>query len=223
MRTLQRLKTIWECRKELLLDSKIKIDLIAFQKEWRKKNPHNFTIAGCKFNPDKVEIGESTYGTLHIHCWDNPAEHLKIGNFCSIAENVHFLLGGMHPTNRITTYPYRGGVMHMPSIEPTLTKGPIIIEDDVWICYGATILSGVTIGKGSIIAAKSIVAKDIPPYSIVINGDVKKRRFSDELIKKLQNIDLRKIKERKDLQEISFILDTDITETNIDKIISKIL
>lgn len=112
--------------------------------------------------------------------------------------------------------------MHMPPIEPTLTKGSIIIEDDVWICYGATILSGVTIGKGSIIAAKSIVAKDIPPYSIVINGDVKKRRFSDTVIQKLQDIDLRKIKE-KELQEISFILDTDITETNIDMIISKIL
>ncbi|MBC6714272.1 hypothetical protein [Treponema sp. Marseille-Q3903] len=109
MRTLQILKTLWDCRKEILLDFKIKIDLIAFQKEWRKNNPNNSTVAGCKFNSDKVEIGEYTYGTLNIHCWDNPAEHLKIGNFCSIAENVHFLLGGMHPTGKITTYPYRGG------------------------------------------------------------------------------------------------------------------
>jgi acetyltransferase-like isoleucine patch superfamily enzyme len=52
------------------------------------------------------------------------------------------------------------------SIQPCTTKG-IKIEDDVWIAHGCSILDGVTIGTGSIVAAGSVVNKDVPPYSIV--------------------------------------------------------
>lgn len=222
MNIFKQLKTIWNCRKELFLDLKIKVDLIAFQKEWRRLNSHNSTIAGCKFDLNKVEVGDSTYGTLNIHCWDNPDEHIKIGNYCSIAENVHLLLGGMHPINKITTYPYRGGVLKMTNTGCTLSKGAIIIEDDVWLCYGATVLSGVTIGKGSIVAANSIVTKNIPPYSIVINGEVKRKRFSNFVINKLIEVDLGKIKELKDIQKANEILETDITDDNIDYILAEL-
>lgn len=222
MNVFQRIKTIWRCRKELLLDQKIRVDLIAFKKQWRADNSQNLTTAGCKFDTNKVEVGKGTYGTLNVHCWDNPAEHLKIGDYCSIAEDVHFLLGGMHKIHRITTYPYLSHVMGRHDVEPTGTKGPIVIEDDVWICYGATILSGVTVGKGSIISAKSVVAKDVPPYSIVIDGEVKKKRFPNEVIEKIKDIDLDGIKRISDPDTLRRIVDTDLTAENVDSIISEI-
>lgn len=47
------------------------------------------------------------------------------------------------------------------------TDAPIIIGDDVWICYGSTVCAGVTVGDGAIIAAGSVVTKDVPPYAVV--------------------------------------------------------
>ena len=72
-------------------------------------------------------------------------------------------------------------------------KVDIIVEDDVWIGYGALILSGVTIGQGSIIGARSIVTKDVPPYSIYAGNKVIRKRFPDEIIQKLSTIDFEKI------------------------------
>ncbi|MGL4347435.1 MAG: hypothetical protein ACRCR9_05090 [Chitinophagaceae bacterium] len=73
-----------------------------------------------------------------------------------------------------------------------ISKGNIIVEDHVWIGYGVKILSGVTIGKGSIVSTGSIVTKDIPPYTIVggIPARVIKKRFTDETISKLLTFDL---------------------------------
>jgi hypothetical protein len=220
MKFLSRLKMIWNCRREIWLEYKINLDFVCFKKEWRNSNLHNSTKAGCKFDMEKVQVGEGSYGFLNIHCWDNPKEHLKIGKYCSIADNVHFLLGGIHPMHRITTFPYLSHILKQDSQETTGTKGTIIVEDDVWICYGVTILSGVTIGKGSIISAGSIVTKDIPPYSIVINGEVQRKRFSDSIIKRLMKIDLNKIQYLENKEIIKKILNSDITDENIDDILS---
>lgn len=222
MSPLGRIKVIWDCRKELWLDRKIRIDFIAFQKEWRSRNPHNTTVAGCKFDMQKVEVGNSTYGTLNIHCWDNPIEHIKIGSYCSIAEDVHFILGGVHPLHKITTFPYKSHVLGMTDIGHTGTKGEIVVEDDVWICYGATILSGVRIGKGSIIAAKSVVTKDVPGYSIVIGGEVKKYRFSEEVRNSLETVELDAIRKIENLSVAQRILDVELTEDNIQAIIAEL-
>ena len=222
MGPFKRVKSIWKCRKELWLDLKIKIDFISFQKEWRAKNEHNGTVAGCKFDINKVQVGNGTYGTLNIHGWDNPQERIDIGSFCSIAEDVNFILGGMHPINRITTYPYKQHIYGYNDTPPTGTKGPIVVEDDVWICYGVTVLSGVTIGKGSVIGAKSVITKDIPPYSIVINGEVKKQRFNDNIVRKIKDIDLIKLQNLEDKEVIDLLFETDINDENVDYIVSKI-
>ena len=221
MKKIEKIRTLWTCRRELLLENKIKIDFIAFQKEWRKQNSHNSTTAGCKFDINKVSVGDGTYGTLNIHCWDNPLEQIRIGSFCSIAEDVHFILGGAHPLDRITTFPYEQHVMGWSAEDPTGTKGPIIVEDDVWICYGATILSGVTIGKGSVIGANSTIAKDIPPYSVVIDGKVARKRFSEEIIEKLFPLDLHHIARIPDESTVREILHSVITEDTIDDLTSK--
>ena len=217
MGLIKKVKTIWKCRKEILLEKKIKIDFIAFQKEWRDNNSHNSTIAGSKFDPAKVTVDEGTYGTLNVHCWDNPLEHLAIGKYCSIADDVHFILGGIHPTKRITTFPFKSHTLGLANTECTGSKGPIVVEDDVWICYGATILSGVKLGKGCIVGAKSIVAKDIPPYSIVINGEVRKYRFSESIIDKLKDIDLSDIL---DIEVAEKMLDIEVTDETVDSLLS---
>lgn len=90
----KKLKVFWKCRKEIILSLKIKVDFIAFQKNWREKNCHNGTTAANKFDSSKVIVGDSTYGRLRVLCWDNPKERLVIGNYYSIAEDVSFLLGG---------------------------------------------------------------------------------------------------------------------------------
>jgi virginiamycin A acetyltransferase len=69
-------------------------------------------------------------------------------------------------------------------------KGDIIIENDVWIGANSTIMSGIKIGNGAIVAAGSTVTKDVPPYAIVAGNPAKvvKYRFTEEQIEKLLSI-----------------------------------
>ena len=71
--------------------------------------------------------------------------------------------------------------------KPYPKKGDINIGNDVWIGYNATILAGVTIGDGAIIATNSTVIKDVEPYSIVGGNPANeiKKRFSEDTITKL--------------------------------------
>jgi acetyltransferase-like isoleucine patch superfamily enzyme len=154
--------------------------------KWKKKNPHNFTGLARKFDIDKVTVGKYTYGSLHVQTFDNVNEKLVIGSYCSIADDVSFLLGGEHFYDGFSTYPFRK--FFRKGNENTGSKGPIIVGDDVWIGYRCTILSGVTIGQGACIAAGSVVFKDIPPYAIYANGKVLKYRFESEVIEHLLNI-----------------------------------
>jgi acetyltransferase-like isoleucine patch superfamily enzyme/glycosyltransferase involved in cell wall biosynthesis len=160
---------------------------------WRERNGHNETVIRTYFNFDKVEVGTATYGPLNIHEWGNPDERLTIGNYVSIAEGVTFLLGGNHSHQGITTFPVK--VKFMGQAAEAQTKGPITVGDDVWLGHNALILSGVTIGQGSVIAAGSVVTRDVPPYAIVGGNpaQVLKFRFSEPTIKELLKIDYSKV------------------------------
>jgi acetyltransferase-like isoleucine patch superfamily enzyme len=163
------------------------IKLAWFRAKWRKKNLQNETVPNIIFPMDKVTVGKYTYGLLNIFSYRNTQERLSIGNFCSIAHGVQFLLSGEHSYNTLLTFPLDEKWGNRTS---ALCKGPIIVEDDVWIGVGVIVLSGVIIGKGSVIAAGSIVSKDIPPYSIFIGNEIVKKRFSEEIIKKLSVFNL---------------------------------
>lgn len=176
----------------LLGSVKRRIILANNQARWRKMNTHNQTNPVNIFPLGNVKVGRYTYGDLRVYCYRNPNESLTIGDFCSIASDVIFILGGEHNYKKITSFPMEekfGGVY----CEST-TKGPIIVEDDVWIGDRCTILSGVTIGKGSIIAAGSLVYKSIPPYSIYAGGKIVKKRFiNDDLCREMESFDYSKI------------------------------
>ncbi|MFC8988655.1 CatB-related O-acetyltransferase [Streptomyces sp. NPDC057115] len=143
-----------------------------------------------------IEVGEYTY-------YDDPdaateferrnvlyaygPEKLVIGRFCAVASGTRFLMAGAeHPTMGVSTYPFTmfGGewadrtldlVTAMPS------RGDTVVGNDVWFGYGATVMPGVRIGDGAIIAAGAVVTADVPPYTVVGGNPARpiRQRHSD--------------------------------------------
>jgi virginiamycin A acetyltransferase len=140
---------------------------------------------------DEEEFGEYTYGYQNIAVNDFQTGHkLKIGKFCSISFGVMIFLGGDHPVNYVSTYPFSLYFDIDDDYEKWGKKGDVTVGNDVWIGYGATIMPGVNIGDGSVIAANSHVVKDVEPYCIYGGNPAKfiKKRFTDEQISKLLKI-----------------------------------
>ena len=185
-----------------------KLKLLRCKKKWKKINKDNFTEMGNRmFNINKVSIKTGTYGEINVIQFDRNTENkLLIGRYCSIAPEVHFLLDGEHPYNCISTYPFKTRYINGEE-DFSSSKGNIVLEDDVWIGYRTTILSGVHIGQGAIIAAGSVVVKDVPPYAVVggVPASIIKYRFDKNIISILKNklnfekIDEQFIKEEKNL------------------------
>lgn len=195
------------------------IKLIYLRKKWKKKNSHNFTTIATCFDIERVIVGKETYGRINVKTYNKDKDIiLKIGDFCSIADNVNFVCGGNHHSDTFFTYPFERKFFN--KIE-AISKGIIIVEDDVWIGTNVLVLSGVTIGKGSIVAAGAVVTKDVPPYSFVggVPAKVIKYRFNQEIIEKLKKIDYSKI-DRNIIKENRELFNEKINEKNIEKIIN---
>lgn len=162
---------------------------------WRRRNAHNFTvIANEGFPLSLVTVGRGTYGSLHVVTFGGKGEGLRIGNYCSIAAGVTFLLSGEHRLDRVSTYPFKAQILHEAGVR---IWDPIVVEDDVWIGYGATILTGVTIHRGSVIAAGALVTSDVPPYSIVggVPAKIIRSRVPEELIEPLAKLNWSQVDE----------------------------
>jgi acetyltransferase-like isoleucine patch superfamily enzyme len=166
------------------------IKLLVFKCKWRKLNPFNETVPLNLFRLEKVAVGKKTYGGLNVTDFSPTDTKLLIGNYCSISPGVRFLLGGEHQINSISTYPFK--VLRFGSAYEAGSKGDIIVGDDVWIGTNAIICSGVKIGQGAIVAAGTVVTKDVEPYAIVGGNPAKviKYRFDGELREKLTKIDV---------------------------------
>jgi virginiamycin A acetyltransferase len=122
-------------------------------------------------------------------------DKLIFGKFCAIASGVKFIMNGAnHKLDAISTYPFslfgNGWEVVMPKLEELPIKGDTVIGNDVWIGYEALFLPGVHIGNGAIIAAKSVVTKDVPPYAILGGNPAKliKTRFDENVISLLENL-----------------------------------
>lgn len=139
--------------------------------------------------------GKYSYGTPEIKCHDSDCK-LTVGNFCSIAiHGVKVYLGnGMgHDASFVSTYPFGRiyqDVFQNVTNNSRNTRGGVTIGNDVWIGEYVTIMSGVTIGDGAIVACNSHVVKDVEPYSIVGGNPAQfiKYRFAPEIIQKLLEI-----------------------------------
>lgn len=151
-----------------------------------------------KFDPNNtiwdkyLVMGKYSYGTPIIIRTEGDKGNIHIGKFCSVSADVKILIGGEHNTNWITTFPIRiifNLEGRMKDGHPK-SKGEVFIGNDVWIGYSSTILSGVKIGDGAVIGARSLVASDVDPYTVVAGNPSKviRKRFSDEQIQKLLEI-----------------------------------
>ena len=172
----------------MFLVSFIKFKL--FQKKYRKLNSHNETTIMSECDYTKIIVGKKTYGPIFITDASPKDTKLIIGSYCSIALGVHFLLGGEHQINSISTYPFR--VKCFGQEREAGSKGDIVVRDDVWIGTNAIICSGVTLGQGCIVAAGAVVTKDVEPYAIVGGNPARviKYRFKENLREKLCKINV---------------------------------
>lgn len=181
--------------------------------QWRLDNKHNYTTLSLNVKNSKiVKVGEYSYGEINIESYNNESEKLYIGNYVSVASNVLFILGGNHQIDTFTTYPIKSYFDQIPCEIDAQTKGAIIVEDEVWIGSNVIIMSGVNIGKGSIIAAGSVVTKDVLPFSIVGGNPAKfiRWRISEDLISERSKINL------SDLQRITIKNNTDLLYRKLD-------
>ena len=152
-----------------------------------------------------IEIGDFTY-------YDDPdgvdnfeknvlyhfpfiGDRLTIGKFCAIARGVKFIMNGAnHQMSGISTYPFlifgNGWETARPDGNDLPYKGDTVIGNDVWIGYDALIMAGVTIGDGAIIAARSVVTADVPPYAIVGGNPARivRERFDADSVRRLQAV-----------------------------------
>jgi virginiamycin A acetyltransferase len=122
-------------------------------------------------------------------------DRLIIGKFCALATGIKFIMNGAnHKMAGFSTYPFQifgnGWEKVMPRSGELPYKDDTIVGNDVWIGYEATIMPGVQIGDGSIIAAKSVVVGDVSPYTIVGGNPAKliRQRFDDETISRLLEV-----------------------------------
>lgn len=111
---------------------------------------------------------------------------ITVGNFCSIAKDVT-IQEYNHKTDGLSSYNFNKHVFGGKAIDDVISKGAIRIGSDVWIGTKCVVLSGVSIGDGAIVAAGSIVTKDVPPFAIVGGNPARviRYRFTPEVIAKL--------------------------------------
>lgn len=220
--------------KALLREWRNHIRLLAFREKWRENNPGNKTIAGTIFPLEAVHVGDHTYGTIYVHYYRQDRELnglnggaerqdkvcLTIGACCSIAQNVHFYLGGEHNYRTLSSYPFKN-IITRNRIAESISRGPIVIGDDVWIGSEVIILSGTRIGQGAVIGAGSVVSGEIPPYAVYAGGRILRYRFPQKIRDKLAGFDFSRL----DWERIEQDFDpfyTELTEENVDMILQKI-
>jgi len=122
-------------------------------------------------------------------------DRLIIGKFCALARGVKFIMNGAnHKLDGFSTYPFQifgNGWEKVSALTEALPhKGDTVIGNDVWIGYEAVIMPGVTVRDGAIIAAKSVVVSDIPPYTIFGGNPARciRQRFNDEVVRLLLDL-----------------------------------
>ena len=148
---------------------------------------------------NRVSIGRGTYGAPTLVLY-SAADRVVIGNYCSIAAGCYLLAGGEHNTRVTSTFPFKvyygqdpGAAAPDPAqirYADAVYKGALVIGSDVWIGFGATVLSCVTIGHGAVVGAGAVVASSVPPFAIVVGNPARilRYRFDDDIVAALLRI-----------------------------------
>lgn len=114
-----------------------------------------------------IEIGDYCYVGESSRIWS--ANNIRIGNRVLIAHNVNIHDNNAHPRDAEERHRQQVHIITKghPTEQPGLNEKPVLVSDDAWIGFNATVLKGVTIGKGAIVGACSVVTKDVPDHAIV--------------------------------------------------------
>lgn len=166
--------------------------LFRLKREKKENRLQNFSHQQEEFKKryPKYKIGFASYGMPTVHSYHDTAV-LNIGSYCSIASNVQIFLGGQHRVDWVSTYPFpmffRMDSKFKEQCLLSDSKGDVIIGNDVWLCANCTILSGVTIGHGAVIANGTMVSRDVEPYAVMAGNPAKlvKWRFDESTRKTL--------------------------------------
>ena len=166
-------------------------DKLVFLKHFVKAS--NIHIGDYTYFDDRKNGPEGFEEYNVLYNYHHSKVKLVVGKFCAIAAETRFIMTGDHKLDAISTYPFPifgHGWESAFNVFDLPVKGDITVGNDVWFGYDSLIMNGVTIGNGAIIAARSVVNKDVPAYSIVAGNPAKvvKMRFDDKTIDRLQKI-----------------------------------
>lgn len=167
-------------------------------------NPNNPGVCFIKnvITRPNILVGDYTYYSdddhpenfeAHVtHHYEFLGDRLIIGKFCAIGKGINFMMNGAnHRMASATTYPFNimanGWEAFAPTAEDLPFKGDTVVGSDVWFGENITVMPGIYIGSGSIIAAGTVVANDVPPYCVVGGNPahVIRQRFGDAMVQDL--------------------------------------
>ena len=184
-------------------------------------------IVNCKFGNNiainrRCYVNDSSISDYSYVGLNSTINYAEIGRFCSIGQDVR-IGGANHDYNKVTTFPkwrFEQLFAHCRTVNLDQELDDCKIGNDVWIAANATILRGVKIADGAVIAAGAVVTKDVEPYTIVAGIPAKplKKRFEQKYIDKLLEIkwwnwNLNLIEEN-----IELITSSDMNDETIDKL-----
>lgn len=143
----------------------------------------NGVPARCQFIGKEIHLGyRTTLGYNNLL-----GGNVSIGKYCQLGSDVAFHATN-HPMSFMTSYINKN--LFGGELKNLKQEGKIIVGHDVWIGHGVIILSDVTIGNGAILAAGSVITKDVDPFSIVagVPAKVIRKRFPEEIIKEIDDL-----------------------------------
>jgi acetyltransferase-like isoleucine patch superfamily enzyme len=120
----------------------------------------------------RIVMGQFCYVGEHSHIWS--ARQIQIGNRVLISHNVNIFDSLTHPIDAAARHrQFKGIISTGHPKDADLSEDPVKIEDDVWIGCMSVVLKGVTIGNAAVIGAGSVVANDVPPYTVAAGNPAK--------------------------------------------------